>query len=140
MLPFLRRIDLATGSRPIRRAHHSSWSDEHGELAEGPGFEPGLTGPEPVVLPLDDPSALCKRTHYKKNISESRKFFGQLKYGHCCLKCSPVHLKITKVLYILFLIQASRLHFWPPIIHFSELLIFQPSHLLTFYILAFSPS
>lgn len=21
----------------------------------GPGFEPGLTGPEPVVLPLDDP-------------------------------------------------------------------------------------
>ena len=27
------------------------------EMAEGPGFEPGLTGPEPVVLPLDDPSA-----------------------------------------------------------------------------------
>ena len=26
------------------------------EMAEGPGFEPGLTGPEPVVLPLDDPS------------------------------------------------------------------------------------
>ncbi len=25
-------------------------------LAERPGFEPGLTGPEPVVLPLDDPS------------------------------------------------------------------------------------
>ena len=24
-------------------------------LAGGPGFEPGLTGPEPVVLPLDDP-------------------------------------------------------------------------------------
>ena len=24
-------------------------------MAEGPGFEPGLTGPEPVVLPLDDP-------------------------------------------------------------------------------------
>ena len=24
-------------------------------VAEGPGFEPGLTGPEPVVLPLDDP-------------------------------------------------------------------------------------
>jgi hypothetical protein len=29
------------------------------EMAEGPGFEPGLTGPEPVVLPLDDPSACC---------------------------------------------------------------------------------
>jgi hypothetical protein len=28
-------------------------------MAEGPGFEPGLTGPEPVVLPLDDPSAFC---------------------------------------------------------------------------------
>ena len=28
------------------------------EMAEGPGFEPGLTGPEPVVLPLDDPSVL----------------------------------------------------------------------------------
>jgi hypothetical protein len=26
-------------------------------LAEGLGFEPRLTGPEPVVLPLDDPSA-----------------------------------------------------------------------------------
>ena len=25
-------------------------------LAEGLGFEPRLTGPEPVVLPLDDPS------------------------------------------------------------------------------------
>ena len=25
-------------------------------LAEGQGFEPWLTGPEPVVLPLDDPS------------------------------------------------------------------------------------
>jgi hypothetical protein len=29
---------------------------ERVEMAEGPGFEPGLTGPEPVVLPLDDPS------------------------------------------------------------------------------------
>ena len=26
------------------------------EMAEGLGFEPRLTGPEPVVLPLDDPS------------------------------------------------------------------------------------
>ena len=25
------------------------------EMAGGPGFEPELTGPEPVVLPLDDP-------------------------------------------------------------------------------------
>ena len=27
------------------------------EMAEGRGFEPRLTGPEPVVLPLDDPPA-----------------------------------------------------------------------------------
>ena len=30
-------------------------------MAEGPGFEPGLTGPEPVVLPLDDPSATIEQ-------------------------------------------------------------------------------
>lgn len=30
---------------------------ERFEMAEGLGFEPRLTGPEPVVLPLDDPSA-----------------------------------------------------------------------------------
>ena len=35
-------------------------------MAEGPGFEPGLTGPEPVVLPLDDPSA-----DYRKQIHKS---------------------------------------------------------------------
>lgn len=29
-------------------------------MAERPGFEPGLTGPEPVVLPLDDPSIKLK--------------------------------------------------------------------------------
>ncbi len=30
-------------------------------MAEGPGFEPGLTGPEPVVLPLDDPPRIVNR-------------------------------------------------------------------------------
>jgi hypothetical protein len=35
-------------------------------LAEGPGFEPGLTGPEPVVLPLDDPSKSNKVDSYIK--------------------------------------------------------------------------
>lgn len=29
-------------------------------MAGGPGFEPGLTGPEPVVLPLNDPPAKAK--------------------------------------------------------------------------------
>ena len=27
--------------------------DEYAKLAGDPGFEPGLTGPEPAVLPLD---------------------------------------------------------------------------------------
>jgi hypothetical protein len=27
-------------------------------LAAGPGFEPRLTGPKPVVLPLDDPARI----------------------------------------------------------------------------------
>ena len=35
-------------------------------LAEGLGFEPRLTGPEPVVLPLDDPSKLNKIDRYIK--------------------------------------------------------------------------
>ena len=39
-------------------------------LAEGPGFEPGLTGPEPVVLPLDDPPNLV--FGYTKGKIESR--------------------------------------------------------------------
>jgi hypothetical protein len=44
-------------------------------MAEALGFEPRLTGPEPVVLPLDDPSAFCKRINYKKNRPESREIY-----------------------------------------------------------------
>ncbi len=40
---------LATGLSGINR------NDFGGFLAGGRGFEPRLTGPEPVVLPLDDP-------------------------------------------------------------------------------------
>lgn len=29
-----------------------------GSEAGGPGFEPGLDGPEPSVLPLDDPPVI----------------------------------------------------------------------------------
>ena len=36
-------------------------------LAGRPGFEPGLTGPEPVVLPLDDPPEECLQIQYKKS-------------------------------------------------------------------------
>ena len=44
------------------------------EVAEGPGFEPGLTGPEPVVLPLDDPSVVCKSGNYNIYLNASSKF------------------------------------------------------------------
>ena len=42
------------------------------ELAEGPGFEPGLTGPEPVVLPLDDPSVVFNAINYNITYNTSR--------------------------------------------------------------------
>ncbi len=45
------------------------------EMAEGPGFEPGLTGPEPVVLPLDDPSVFGNHPYYKKFFNGSRAFW-----------------------------------------------------------------
>ncbi len=38
------------------------------EMAEGPGFEPGLTGPEPVVLPLDDPSVILNIVLLQKSL------------------------------------------------------------------------
>ena len=44
-------------------------------LAEGPGFEPGLTGPEPVVLPLDDPSVVSKADNYNIYLNASSKFW-----------------------------------------------------------------
>ena len=47
-------------------------------MAGGLGFEPRLTGPEPVVLPLDDPP-VCKPTYYKINFLESRNFVHWLK-------------------------------------------------------------
>ena len=48
-------------------------------MAGGPGFEPGLTGPEPVVLPLDDPPVMCNPTYYRKNLCGSRNFVHWLK-------------------------------------------------------------
>ena len=44
-------------------------------LAEGPGFEPGLTGPEPVVLPLDDPSVFGDSIIYNITYNTSREFW-----------------------------------------------------------------
>jgi hypothetical protein len=34
-------------------------------MAEGPGFEPGFTESESVVLPLNDPPAVCVRKSYQ---------------------------------------------------------------------------
>ena len=44
-------------------------------MAEGPGFEPGLTGPEPVVLPLDDPSVVRRPGTYNIYLNTSSKFW-----------------------------------------------------------------
>ena len=41
-------------------------------MAEGPGFEPGLTGPEPVVLPLDDPSIIVNLITKNQNMSQDK--------------------------------------------------------------------
>ena len=41
-------------------------------LAGGPGFEPGLTGPEPVVLPLDDPSRSQRKVISKAEFTASQ--------------------------------------------------------------------
>ena len=38
-------------------------------MAEGPGFEPGFTESESVVLPLNDPPAFC----FSYNVNESGK-------------------------------------------------------------------
>jgi hypothetical protein len=45
------------------------------EMAEGPGFEPGLTGPEPVVLPLDDPSVVYDPINYNITNNASREIY-----------------------------------------------------------------
>ena len=45
------------------------------EMAEGLGFEPRLTGPEPVVLPLDDPSAFCELGFYMLIRRASREIY-----------------------------------------------------------------
>ena len=41
-------------------------------LAEGQGFEPWLTGPEPVVLPLDDPSFDLGISFFWQNIQDDQ--------------------------------------------------------------------
>ena len=40
-------------------------------MAEGQGLEPRFTGPEPVVLPLDDPSMQKLKTRMKFFIKKS---------------------------------------------------------------------
>ena len=45
------------------------------KMAEGLGFEPRLTGPEPVVLPLDDPSVVCKPNNYNIYLKASSEFW-----------------------------------------------------------------
>ena len=78
--PFLRihktikSFILAEGLEQVKGVPTLWSTPERVEMAGGPGFEPGLTGPEPVVLPLDDPPVLWKFTSYRINFCRSRKF------------------------------------------------------------------
>ncbi len=51
-------------SNKIKAQRDVVQSGAAGWMAGGGGFEPPLTGPEPVVLPLDDPPACAERSHY----------------------------------------------------------------------------
>ena len=55
----------------LTTAYENHWFEKPTGLAEGPGFEPGLTGPEPVVLPLDDPSVCLTEKKYTIHKIES---------------------------------------------------------------------
>jgi hypothetical protein len=68
-----RYILSATNSRSRSREEWKESSPclgrpESKTLAGGGGFEPPLTGPEPVVLPLDDPPEYVKRSHYTTRV------------------------------------------------------------------------
>jgi len=67
--------ESATGCSPVRATDEGKsleiaaersvvQSGAVGYVAGGGGFEPPLTGPEPVVLPLDDPPVRMQRLHY----------------------------------------------------------------------------
>ncbi len=63
-------------------------------LAEGPGFEPGLTGPEPVVLPLDDPSLYLFSDTQKHQVSQG-------KTKNLILKKLNISLKAIKLVLVM---------------------------------------
>ena len=100
------------------------WSSpERVEMAGGPGFEPGLTGPEPVVLPLDDPPEVGNPTYYKINLFESRKLYDHQQLAFRFEGLCPIHqikkedkklrrsviLFLKKAIYRLFLHDSKRL-------------------------------
>jgi hypothetical protein len=59
----------------LKKAYDSIDRKPFFALAEGPGFEPGLTGPEPVVLPLDDPSVVYDPINYNITNNASREIY-----------------------------------------------------------------
>ena len=48
-------------------------------MAGGEGLEPSLTGPEPVVLPLDDPPPDNRTIYYNTQIYRGQGYYS------CCL-------------------------------------------------------
>ena len=76
VLPIVEHFLPAEGLEQVKGVSGFLWrTPERVEMAEGPGFEPGLTGPEPVVLPLDDPSVVCKADDvYNIYLNASSKF------------------------------------------------------------------
>ena len=73
----------AQGQQKINRLTRFTRKPINFLLAEGPGFEPGLTGPEPVVLPLDDPSVNIIVTDI-------------LKHSTSQVKCSVWFIRLVK--------------------------------------------
>src|SRR5712692_938203 len=72
--PDCSRRDCRDSRRPARGvavSHPKAGSREYKPMAGGGGFEPPLTGSEPVVLPLDDPPAPLlphEHTHYRNAV------------------------------------------------------------------------
>src|SRR5207245_8110237 len=57
--------------RGVASGPPQAWDRKYNPMAGGGGFEPPLTGSEPVVLPLDDPPAPIlpnQHTHYRNAV------------------------------------------------------------------------
>ena len=60
-------------------------------LARGQGFEPRLTGPEPVVLPLDDPRRMLLFNHILPSLARAWRTAGKRRH----IASSPSLIKLA---------------------------------------------